>query len=237
VIVDAESTDKDYAVLRHRMVKEQLRRRGIADEGLLAAMEAIPRHLFVPAAQRRHAYDDAALPIAFGQTISQPYIVARMTELLSLTKSSRVLEIGTGSGYQAAVLAELAGEVLTVERIPEIARQAEDLLARLGYDIVRVIAADGTLGFAEAAPYDAILVTAAGPRVPEGLRGQLAIDGRMVIPVAGRYSQELLLVERLEDAPPAEGADGWPAPQGSYRETTILGCVFVPLIGAEGYKE
>ena len=231
----AESSDKDYAPLRHRMVDEQLRPRGIADEGVLAVMESVPRHLFVPPAQRHCAYDDGPFPIGLGQTISQPYMVARMTELLHLTKESRVLEVGTGSGYQAAVLAELAGEVWTIERLPELAQRAEGLLSRLGYKNVRVISGDGTMGYPEAAPYDGIVVTAAAPRVPARLREQLGTGGRMVIPVSAGYSQDLLLIERLADAPSTPAPVT--APNRRFREITILGCVFVPLIGADGYQK
>jgi protein-L-isoaspartate(D-aspartate) O-methyltransferase len=217
-----ESTDTDYATLRHRMVEEQLRGRGILDERLLSIMETVPRHLFVPPSQRPHAYDDAPLPIGSEQTISQPYMVARMTELLSLTTSSRVLEVGTGSGYQTAVLAELAGRIWTIERLPDLARRAEDLLRDRGYTNVQVISADGTLGCAEAAPFDAIVVTAGGPKVPTALRKQLVAGGRMVIPVTVGHCQELILMERLGAA---------------YRETTVLRCAFVPLIGVDGYQE
>jgi protein-L-isoaspartate(D-aspartate) O-methyltransferase len=222
VAVSAQSTDSDLASLRHLMVEKQLRHRGIVDETLLSVMERVPRHLFVCAPQRHHAYDDAPQAIGSGQTISQPYMVARMTELLSLTSSSRVLEVGTGSGYQTAVLAELAEQVWTVERLPELARQAERLLAEQGYTNVQVVLGDGTLGLAQAAPFDAIVVTAGGPRVPAALREQLAVGGRMVIPVTAGPSQELLLVERLDDC---------------YRESTVLRCVFVPLVGADGYQE
>jgi protein-L-isoaspartate(D-aspartate) O-methyltransferase len=215
-------TEKDYAALRCRMVKGQLRGRGIADEQVLSAMERVPRHLFVPAVQRNNAYDDNPLPIDCAQTISQPYMVARMTELLDLSALSRVLEIGTGSGYQTAILAELAGQVWTLERLPHLARQAERVLRDQHYANVHFISADGTLGFAEAAPYDAILVTAAAPHIPPALREQLAVGGRMVIPVTEGRSQELLLVERLEN---------------HYRETAVLRCVFVSLVGAEGYQE
>jgi protein-L-isoaspartate(D-aspartate) O-methyltransferase len=203
------------------MVEEQLRARGVADESVLRVAETVPRHLFVPAAQRPHAYDDGPQPIGSAQTISQPYMVARMTELLALGEASRVLEIGTGSGYQTAVLASLAAEVWTVERIPELAGRAEALLLDLGHTNVHVISGDGTLGFPDAAPYDAILVTAAAPSVPATLRGQLAIGGRMVIPVTEGHSQELLLIERTDER--------------SFRETVELRCVFVPLIGEEGY--
>jgi len=236
------------------MVEDQLRGRGLSDERVLAAMESVPRHLFVPPAQRRSAYRDDPLPIGLGQTISQPYIVACMTDRLRLLPGSKVLEIGTGSGYQAAVLAELAAGVWTIERHADLAQRAEELLKRLGYTNVRVITGDGTLGFPEAAPYDGILVAAAAPCVPDSLRNQLAVGGRMVIPIEAGYAQDLRLIERLPDeAPssqPAAAGDGM-APQavpgsapasaaGSaqparYRETSILGCTFVPLIGEQGY--
>jgi len=225
-----ERDDTDFTLLRHRMVEDQLRARHVADERVLAAMEKVPRHLFVPAAQRWSAYEDGPLPIGSGQTISQPYMVARMTELLRLTPSDRVLEIGTGSGYQAAVLAELAEEVWTIERHADLAHRAEELLLQLGYANVRVIAGDGTLGFPEAAPYDGIMVTAAAPFVPDALRAQLAVGGRMVIPVSAGFSQDLRLIERLKD-----GA-GSPATEPRFRETSILPCVFVPLIGEQGYQ-
>jgi protein-L-isoaspartate(D-aspartate) O-methyltransferase len=205
------------------MVQQQLRGRGITDDRVLRAMETVPRHRFVPAAQSPHAYDDGPLPIGSEQTISQPYMVARMTELLALSASSRVLEIGTGSGYQTAVLAELAGQIWTVERIPVLAQRAEALMLEQGYANVHLFTGDGTLGFADAAPFDAILVTAAAPRVPGALCGQLAVGGRMVIPVTQGHSQELLLIEHPDEA--------------SFPETVLLRCVFVPLIGREGYKE
>jgi len=191
----------------------------------------------VPQSQQASAYDDGPLPIGSQQTISQPYMVARMTELLSLTPASRVLEIGTGSGYQAAILAELAGQVWTLERHPELARRAEALLAQQGYANVHVICADGTLGLAEEAPYDAIIVTAAAPRIPAPLREQLADGGRMVIPVTAGYSQDLLLIEKLTPASRTQEHTDESPPTALWRETTVLRCVFVPLVGAEGYKE
>jgi protein-L-isoaspartate(D-aspartate) O-methyltransferase len=253
--MDLEHDSTDFSLDRHRMVEDQLRARDIADERVLAAMAKVPRHLFVPAFQRRFAYEDGPLPIGSGQTISQPYMVARMTELLRLKPTDRVLEIGTGSGYQAAVLAELAAEVWTVERHVELAQRAEELLLQLGYTNVRVIAGDGSVGFPEAAPYDGIIVTAAAPSVPEALRSQLVVDGRMVIPVSAGFSHDLLLIERLPDAPKAGvtagGGDEAVPPAGDaraatemppsasaprFRETSILACVFVPLIGEQGYR-
>jgi len=226
----AKLNETEFARLRHGMVNDQLRARGISDQHVLAAMEKVPRHLFVPEGRRRCSYDDGPLPIDLGQTISQPYMVARMTELLRLTRASKVLEIGTGSGYQTAVLAEIAGEVYSIERHPELASRAETLLRSLGYTNVRVISGDGSLGFIEAAPYDGIIVTAAAPHVPRGLRSQLAPGGRMVVPVADGDSQNLTLVERRGCAP-AESEDA------CFLETCVLRCVFVPLIGEDGYPK
>ena len=240
-----EPSDNDFAVLRHRMVDIQLRGRGLHDERVLAAMERVPRHLFVPSAQRHSAYEDGPFPIGYGQTISQPYMVALMTQQLRLTPDSRVLEIGTGSGYQAAVLAELAARVWTVEREPELAQRAEELLLRLGYENVRVIVSDGSLGYPADAPYDAIIVTAAAPSVPDALRDQLAPRGRMVIPIASRLFEECILIERLPEAtavadplPDAEpAAVAGPPETPRFRETFIVGCSFVPLIGKQGFPE
>lgn len=239
----AELSETDFARLRHCMVNDQLCARHLVDERVLAAMEKVPRHLFVPASQRRTAYDDGPLPIGVGQTISQPYMVARMTELLRIGPTDRVLEIGTGSGYQAAVLAELAGEVWTVERHVDLARRAEELLLQLGYHNVRVIIGDGSVGFSEAAPYDGIVVTAAAPSVPACLREQLAVYGRMVIPVTSGYNEDLRLIERLETAEPqgatsadrGETRDADETMDRCFRETSILACTFVPLIGKQGY--
>jgi protein-L-isoaspartate(D-aspartate) O-methyltransferase len=214
------STDTDFAVKRHRMVEQQLRRRGITDARVLAAMGCIPRHDFIPAGDASAAYDDAPQPIGLGQTISQPYMVARMTELLHLDEGSRVLEIGTGSGYQAAVLGTLAHEVWTIERHADLARTAERTLIGLGYDNIHVVVGDGSLGLPEHALYDAIVATAAAPRVPPALRAQLAPGGRLVIPVGDRESQWLTIVTHEADGD---------------REVTDLGCRFVPLVGEHGY--
>jgi protein-L-isoaspartate(D-aspartate) O-methyltransferase len=202
------------------MVEEQLRARGIADERVLAAMGRVPRELFVPEAYRRAAYDDAALPIGEGQTISQPYMVARICEVLALRGEERVLDVGTGSGYQAAVLAELAGEVHTIERLPALAERARQALAAAGYGRVRVHVGDGTLGLPEYAPFAAIAVAAAAPMVPPSLYAQLEPAGRLVVPVGGRGGQELQLVVRSPEGPAV---------------LRSVPCRFVPLVGAEGF--
>ncbi|GAB4306200.1 MAG: protein-L-isoaspartate(D-aspartate) O-methyltransferase [Candidatus Bipolaricaulota bacterium] len=198
----------------------ELREEGIRDERVLAALARVPRHEFVPLHLVPHAYDDCPLPIGCGQTISQPYIVALSTEALALAPQDRVLEVGTGSGYQTAILAELAGTVYTVERVPELSRVAEQRLAALGYRNVRFRVGDGTKGWPDEAPFDAILVTAGAPRVPEGLIAQLAPHGRLVIPVGGRFNQELTLVRREE---------------GRLVHRYLCPCTFVPLIGEEGW--
>jgi protein-L-isoaspartate(D-aspartate) O-methyltransferase len=237
-------------MFRHRMVEHQLRARGIADERVLASMLRTPRHLFVPFRLQLRAYDDEPLPIGSSQTISQPYMVAKMTELLGLTGSETVLEVGTGSGYQAAVLGRLAARVWTIERHPELATEAERVLAGLELKNVRVVVGDGTLGLPQAAPFDAIMVTAAAPAVPAALRDQLKPGGRMVIPLAAGPEQRLLLIEKVPGSDPAAPTPGaapqMPAsgpgtsppdqpPACHFRETVILSCVFVPLIGEQGY--
>ncbi len=202
------------------MVEKQLRDRDIADERLLAAMERVPRELFVPPEERRRAYDDAALPIGAGQTISQPYMVARICEALLLTGSERVLDVGTGSGYQAAVLAELVPEVVTIERVPELAESARAALAEAGYENVEVRVGDGTLGVPDRAPFGAIAVAAAAPEIPQTLYEQLEPGGRMAVPVGGLRSQELQLVVK--------------SPEGAAVVRSVP-CRFVPLVGAEGF--
>ena len=203
------------------MVERQLRDRGIADARVLAAMERVPRELFVPPELRDRAYDDAALPIGEGQTISQPYMVARICEELALAGGERVLDVGTGSGYQAAVIAELAGEVHSVERIPALADRARAALAAAGYgDRVHVHVGDGTLGLPAHAPYAAIAVAAAAPEVPEALYEQLEPDGRLVVPVGGRWEQLLEVVVRSPDGPLV---------------ARTVPCRFVPLVGEEGF--
>ncbi len=207
---------------RARMVAAQLRGRDITDARVLAAMAAVPREAFVRASDRDHAYEDHPLSIGAGQTISQPYIVARMTELLAVGPGDRVLDVGTGSGYQAAVLAELGCRVTSIEREPALAAEAAERLARLGYaDRVTVTAGDGSLGLPDGAPWDGILVAAAAPSVPESLRTQLAEGRRLVIPVGARREQLLLIVER-------HGSE--------WTERSDGACVFVPLIGAEGWS-
>ena len=203
------------------MVERQLRDRGIADARVLAAMESVPRELFVLPDLRDRAYDDAALPIGEGQTISQPYMVARICEELALEGGERVLDVGTGSGYQAAVIAELAGEVHSVERIPALADRARAALAAAGYgDRVHVHVGDGTLGLSAHAPYAAIAVAAAAPEVPAALYEQLEPGGRLVVPVGGRWEQLLDVVVRSPDGPLV---------------AHTVPCRFVPLVGEEGF--
>jgi protein-L-isoaspartate(D-aspartate) O-methyltransferase len=188
-----------YAAAREQMVARQLRTRDIDDERVLAAMAAVPRHAFVPPDVRDHAYNDQALPIGRGQTISQPYVVALMTQLLGLRGGERVLEIGTGSGYQAAVLSKLAGSVYSIEIDPELAATARDTLERLGYSSVHVRAGDGYFGWPEVAPFDAIIITAAAPRLPEALVGQLRDGGRVVAPRERRGGEELTVGHKQGD--------------------------------------
>ena len=208
---------------RARMVAAQLRGRDITDARVLAAMAAVPREAFVRASDRDRAYEDHPLSIGAGQTISQPYIVARMTQLLAVGPGDRVLDVGTGSGYQAAVLAELGCRVASIEREGALAEEAAERLKRLGYaDRVTVATGDGTLGLPDGAPWDGILVAAAAPRIPEALRSQLRDGRRLVIPVGARREQLLLIVERHGN---------------EWTERSDGACVFVPLIGAEGWSE
>jgi protein-L-isoaspartate(D-aspartate) O-methyltransferase len=208
-----------YSSLRLRMVDSQLRQRGIADERVLAAMERVPRHEFAPERYRDQAYEDHPLPIGEEQTISQPYIVALMLEALKLSPTDRVLEIGTGSGYVTALLAELTESVVSIERHESLAQSARALLAALGYSNVNVVSGDGTRGFPEAAPYDAIVVSAAATEMPPALVVQLGEGGRMIIPVGSEDSQQLRLV-RMENG----------RPNIELREL----CRFVPLIPGVG---
>jgi protein-L-isoaspartate(D-aspartate) O-methyltransferase len=205
------------------MVAQQLRRRGIRDERVLEAMATTPREAFVPGVPTSLAYDDRALPIDAGQTISQPYMVARMTELLGIERGDRILEIGTGSGYQAAVLARLGAQVMSIERLPDLAEAARERLRSLGIDGVDLRVGDGSNGDPEGAPWDGIVVTAAAPAVPDPLREQLAVGARLVIPVGPRYQQDLIVVERRGPADWSEWSDG--------------AVVFVPLVGQGGWSE
>jgi protein-L-isoaspartate(D-aspartate) O-methyltransferase len=198
VTVHDAKSESTPSVQRNEMVTKQLEARGISSPRVLDAMRAVPRHLFVPKHLRDHAYDDNPLPIGSGQTISQPYIVAAMTELLEATASDTVLEIGTGSGYQAAVLSVLVKRVYSIEIIPKLAEEARGTLTELGYDNVVVIAGDGYRGLPEHAPFDGIIVTAAPEAIPQPLVDQLAVGARLVIPVGGGF-QELMVVERTEE--------------------------------------
>jgi protein-L-isoaspartate(D-aspartate) O-methyltransferase len=207
---------------RHRMVEDQLRARDIVDERVLDAMERVPRELFVPEGERHRAYADAALPIGHGQTISQPYMVARIAEVLGLSGTEKVLDVGTGSGYQAAVLAGLADEVHTIERIPELAEQARSNLAEAGYDRVLVHVGDGSLGLPEHAPFTAIAVAAAAPGLPERLYDQLEPRGRLAVPVGGRWGQRLEVIVRSPEGPAVVHS---------------VPCRFVPLVGEQGFKD
>lgn len=190
--------DPDYYQLRQKMVNEQIIARGVRAESVIKAMQKVERHLFVPEQYRNFAYSDRPLPIGEGQTISQPYIVALMTELLDLKKSDKVLEIGTGSGYQAAILAEICDSVYTIEIISSLGKQAQALLRELGYHNIHCKIGDGYLGWPEHAPYDGIIVTCAPSKIPQPLKEQLAEGGRMVIPVGATYTQELVLVTKTK---------------------------------------
>ena len=204
------------------MVDEQLRARDIVDARVLEAMERVPRELFVPESEGHRAYVDAALPIGHGQTISQPYMVARICEALSLDGDERALDVGTGSGYQAAVLAELGATVHTIERIPELAEQARANLASAGYEQVQVHVGDGTLGLPDEAPFEAIAVAAAAPGLPRRLYEQLEPRGRLVVPVGGRWGQRLEVIVRSPEGPAI---------------VRSVPCRFVPLVGAEGFED
>ena len=203
------------------MVESQLRQRGIRDERLLAAMSKVPRHEFVSQQNWNEAYADHPIPIAEKQTTSQPYMIAAMVQAAEIKPEDRVLEIGAGSGYQTAVLAELASQVFAVERYASLAETAQKTLERLGYRNAKIITGDGSLGLAEAAPFDAIIVSAAAPRIPQALMDQLATGGRLLIPVGEADQQVLQLVQRNAD--------------GSISVRTLEGCRFVPLIGEQGF--
>ena len=212
----------DFNLARERMVKNQLIARGIKDKGVLQAMGKIPRHLFIEDALYGEAYNDHPVPIGEKQTISQPYIVALMTEALELKGNENTLEIGTGSGYQTAILAELSSRVYTIERIKSLLGNARKVLSELGYDNILFRAFDGTLGWKEYAPFDAIMVTAGAPHVAKPLIDQLADNGRMIIPVGDRYTQELIKIVR-------KGED--------LEQKSLGGCRFVNLIGVHGWAD
>jgi protein-L-isoaspartate(D-aspartate) O-methyltransferase len=205
------------------MVAQQLERRGIRDKRVLEAMASVPREAFVPGVPASLAYDDRALPIDAGQTISQPYMVARMTELLELEPGDHILEVGTGSGYQAAVLARLGAHVTTIERHADLADTAREHLAQQGIRDVDLRVGDGSQGAPDGAPWDGIVVTAAAPAIPDALREQLAVGARLVIPVGPRYQQDLIVVERRGPSDWEEWSDG--------------AVVFVPLVGEGGWSE
>ena len=210
------SVPSDFAAQRQRMVQQQLMARGIKDERVLAAMAKVPREEFVPPESRAASFEDGPLPIGYDQTISQPYIVAFMTEQLRLSPTDHVLEVGTGSGYQAAILAELAGEVYTIEIVAPLAQSAEAALQRLGYKNVHVKVGDGYKGWPEYAPFDAIIVTCAPDKVPQLLTDQLKESGRMIIPVGDRFAQQLYLLEKKN---------------GQLKESVTLPVRFVPMSG------
>lgn len=206
---------------RQEMVNSQIKARGISDQRVLDAMLKVERHLFISNEYWGEAYDDHPLPIGYGQTISQPYIVAFMTDVLKLKSSDRVLEIGTGSGYQAAILAEICDTVFTIEIVTELAKSAETTLAQLGYKNVYVRSGDGYKGWQEKAPFNAIIVTCAPTHIPQPLQDQLTEGGRMIIPVGGVYTQELILLEKRE---------------GVLKQKDVLPVRFVPMINPKGDK-
>jgi len=211
-----------YQTARDLMVTTQLERRGIRNKLILEAFSQVPRHKFVPRNLQDQAYSDCALPIGEGQTISQPYMVAKMTSLALLTPKSRVLEIGTGSGYQAAILAEISAEVYTIERIPKIAKYGRQNLQQFNYNNIQLGVGDGTLGWAAEGPFDAILVTAGSPEIPKVLLGQLSNEGLLVVPVEDKLSQVLYSVRRTSEG---------------FEKTRGERCVFVPLIGKYGWEK
>ena len=219
-----EPPDNGMRKQRERMVAQQIEGRGISDPAVLAAMRAVPREAFVAEQYREFAYDDGPLPLIEGQTISQPYVVALMIDSLRISAGARVLEIGTGSGYAAAVLSRIAGQVYSVERLEGLVAYARNNLNSLGYDNVHVLHGDGTLGWPEHAPYDGMIVAAGGPKVPQALKEQLVIGGRLVIPVgAEQRAQRLVRVTRDKE--------------DHYSLETLSHVRFVPLIGAQGWKK
>jgi len=209
----------DYPKQREAMVNHQIEARGVSDKRVLKVMREVPRELFVPEGAEGEAYRDHPLPIGYGQTISQPYIVAEMTELLELRGDEKVLEVGAGSGYQAAILSKLVKKVITIERIEGLAKNTAELLRKNGYSNVTVIHGDGTKGYAKEAPYDAIIVTAAADKVPKALIEQLAEGGRLVAPVGHAFGQELIRMRKM--------------PGGKLHTEEHGGVIFVPLIGDE----
>jgi protein-L-isoaspartate(D-aspartate) O-methyltransferase len=212
----------DYTSLRKRMVEEQLVARGIKNKRVLDAFRKVERHQFVREEERAAAYKDFPIPIGAGQTISQPYIVAVMTQSLDLSGLEKVLEIGTGSGYQTAILAELAQEVFTIERVEKLSLRATDTLTAMGYKNIRFLIGDGSLGWQEAAPFDRIIITAASPQIPLPLTKQLKESGKLILPLGQHNSQMLTLVEKQEN---------------KFESTSLCGCIFVPLIGQFGNHE
>jgi protein-L-isoaspartate(D-aspartate) O-methyltransferase len=207
-----------FKELRENMVTTQIIARGISDKSVIEAMRKVERHLFVPESHIQHAYGDYPLPIGYGQTISQPYIVAFMTEILKLDKSSKVLEVGTGSGYQAAILAEICDSVYTIEIVEELGTRAAQLFEKLGYSNIKVKIGDGYEGWSEYSPFDAIIVTCAPTHVPDPLKDQLKEEGRMIIPVGERYVQELVLLTKKK---------------GALKQTSVLPVRFVPMVDEE----
>jgi protein-L-isoaspartate(D-aspartate) O-methyltransferase len=213
--------EEDFAALRNQMVEKHILSRGIKDSATIKSLLAVPREEFVPLALRRHAYDDSPLPIGEGQTISQPYIVALMTSSIQLSPYDTILEIGTGSGYQAAILSRIVKKVYTIERIPELGEHASNLFKELGFSNIEVKIGDGTLGWKEKGPFDAIIVTAGAPQVPQYLKDQVKVGGRIVIPVGDTLSQRLLLLHKVSEQ--------------EWREQVLESVRFVPLIGDQGW--
>lgn len=212
----------DFSIQRKRMVEEQILARGIKDPGVLKAFLGVPRHVFVPPPYTVSSYADQPLPVGYGQTISQPYIVALMTEALELKGAEKVLEVGTGSGYQAAILSKLCDTVYTIEREVKLLERAKQVISEHGYENIVFACGDGTKGMEAKAPFDAIIVTAAAPYIPEALKEQLADGGRLVIPVGEKHGQMMVVIKR----------DG-----EKFIQENLCGCVFVPLIGEFGWKE
>lgn len=212
----------DYAALRKRMVQEQLVARGITNQRVLDAFKKVERHNFIPQDLRTSAYADFPIPIGEGQTISQPYIVALMTECLDLKGQEKVLEIGTGSGYQTAILAELAKEIYSIERLPDLSKRAQETLRAAGYSNIHFKVGDGTLGWTEEGPFDRVIIAAASPRIPLPLNEQMKEDAKMILPLGESLGQTLTLVQNIN---------------GKLEITSICGCVFVPLVGKYGSHE